>query len=91
MVFLDRRYKISLLGALKSFINLVFSFFSLQFVEKEHTLVNVHKESRLAIETEKKLKETLESKNKELSQKLQTIENEAIIQKTKIQELENKV
>ena len=62
-----------------------------QFVEKEHALVNVHKESRLAIETEKKLKETLETKNTELSQKLQTVENDATQHKTKIQELETKV
>ena len=45
----------------------------------------------MAIENEKKMKETLEEKNGELSKKLDTSENIVVDQKNKIEELESKV
>jgi len=60
-------------------------------VEKENALVNVHKESRIAIESQKKAKEILETKNTELQEKVKISENTTNSQKTKIETLETKV
>lgn len=60
-------------------------------MEKENALVNVHKESRIAIESQKKAKEILETKNTELQEKVKISENTTNSQKTKIETLETKV
>ena len=62
-----------------------------QCVEKENALINVNRESKQAIENEKKLKDSLAEKNTELSKKLETSEDIVVNQKTKIHELESKV
>ena len=54
-------------------------------------MVNVHKESRIAIESQKKAKEILETKNTELQQKVQASENTSSTQKSQIEALELKV
>lgn len=62
-----------------------------QNAEKEKSLNNFKEDSRLAIDNEKKMKEKLELKNSELSKKLDTLLNDVIRQKSKIEELESKV